>query len=504
MADRSIVIIGAGIAGLSAGCYGQMNGYNVRILEQDTRPGGLCTSWERKGYTIHGNMAFLAGSGPGLSIHRIWRELGVVRAIRMVDFDYFLVVDGRDGPTFFVHTDIDRLERHMQELGPEDRDFIADFIQGIRVFAKYELPMQKAPELLGLADKLKFVITKFPLLRALSKWKSVPISGFAARFRSPLLRAAFEEFKLLFSEDLPTVFIQLVLAWSHMRSCGYPAGGGLEFARSIERRFLELGGVIDYRSRVIQILVEDDTAVGVKTENGEEFHADYIVSAADGHRTIFDWLKGKYVNDQIQGYYHKLPVSSSAVFIGLGVARSFSELPWSAAGWVYRLDEPIVLGGKEFRSLRPMIYNFDPSLAPPGKTFVRLLFPADYAYWDRLRDEPSRYRAEKEKIAATIISLLDKRYPGLARQVELWDVATPLTFERYTGNWLASILGWEVTKKTVAKVMSKTLPGLRNFYMAGQWVSPGGGIPGVAASGRNVIQLITRQDRKSFVSAPAP
>jgi phytoene dehydrogenase-like protein len=53
-------------------------------------------------------------------------------------------------------------------------------------------------------------------------------------------------------------------------------------------------------------------------------------------------------------------------------------------------------------------------------------------------------------------------------------------------------------------VMSKTLPGLRNFYMAGQWVSPGGGIPGVAGCGRNVIQLIARQDRKRFVSAPAP
>jgi phytoene dehydrogenase-like protein len=86
----------------------------------------------------------------------------------------------------------------------------------------------------------------------------------------------------------------------------------------------------------------------------------------------------------------------------------------------------------------------------------------------------------------------------------MWDVATPLTFERYTGNWQASILGWEVTKKTSATVMSKTLPGLKNFYMAGQWVSPGRGIPGVAACGRNAIQLIARQDRKRFNSAPAP
>ena len=52
--EKSIIIIGAGIAGLSAGCYGQMNGYRTQIFEMGTKPGGLCTSWKRKGYTIDG------------------------------------------------------------------------------------------------------------------------------------------------------------------------------------------------------------------------------------------------------------------------------------------------------------------------------------------------------------------------------------------------------------------------------------------------------------------
>lgn len=49
---RSVIIIGAGIAGLSAGCYGQMNGYNTKIFEMHSIPGGLCTSWKRKSYTF--------------------------------------------------------------------------------------------------------------------------------------------------------------------------------------------------------------------------------------------------------------------------------------------------------------------------------------------------------------------------------------------------------------------------------------------------------------------
>src|SRR3989304_2375133 len=51
---QSIIIIGAGIAGLSAGCYGQMNGYKTRIFELHDKPGGLCTAWKRKGYTFDG------------------------------------------------------------------------------------------------------------------------------------------------------------------------------------------------------------------------------------------------------------------------------------------------------------------------------------------------------------------------------------------------------------------------------------------------------------------
>jgi phytoene dehydrogenase-like protein len=182
------------------------------------------------------------------------------------------------------------------------------------------------------------------------------------------------------------------------------------------------------------------------------------------------------------------------------VARSFPDHPWTAAGLIYPLDKPVVFGGLEFNSLRPMIYNFDPTLAPPGKTFVRLYLPADYEYWNALRDKPDEYRAEKERIAETAIDLLDRRYPGFASQVEVWDVATPLTFERYTGNWKGASMGWGVTTKTFNLSFPKTLPGLRNFFMAGQWAGSGG-IPMVAVSGRHVIQLMCKRDKIAFISS---
>jgi phytoene dehydrogenase-like protein len=98
---------------------------------------------------------------------------------------------------------------------------------------------------------------------------------------------------------------------------------------------------------------------------------------------------------------------------------------------------------------------------------------------------------------------MESLYPGITEAIEAVDVATPLTTERYTGNYKGSIQGWGINPETTQKGMKKTVPGLENFYMAGQWVSVGGGLPGVAPCGRDVIHIICHEDGKKFVtSAP--
>ncbi|MBN1668703.1 MAG: NAD(P)/FAD-dependent oxidoreductase, partial [Anaerolineales bacterium] len=77
--SKEVIIIGAGIAGLAAGCYGQMNGYQTRIFELHDLPGGLCTAWERKDYVFDGCIHYLFGSGEGQPFNQIWHELGALR-----------------------------------------------------------------------------------------------------------------------------------------------------------------------------------------------------------------------------------------------------------------------------------------------------------------------------------------------------------------------------------------------------------------------------------------
>lgn len=281
---------------------------------------------------------------------------------------------------------------------------------------------------------------------------------------------------------------------------GYPAGGSLEFARALERRYLALGGEIHYKSRVTKILVENDRAVSMRLTDGGEHYSDNIISAADGRTIIFDMLDGRYVSKELQGYYDHLPVSRPVIYIAPGVASTFEDMPHQTTGLDFPLDEPVKIGEQERERLCVQIYNFDPTLAPEGKTFMRVYFATDYAYWKNLAQDPEHYAVEKEQIAESVIAALDRRFQGLAAKVEMWDVSTPLTFERYTGNWQGTFLGWRITTKTLRLRMGKTLPRLKNFYMAGQWLEPGGGVPTAALSGRDAVRLVCRKDKKPFVT----
>jgi phytoene dehydrogenase-like protein len=473
--EKSIIIIGAGLAGLSAGCYGQMNGYRTQIFEMHDLPGGLCTSWKRKGYTFDGCIHWLVGSRPGTEFHRIWEELGTVQGRRFVDYEEFIRIEGASRKTFILYTDPDRLEQHMKELSPQDAGLIKELCNGVRLFTRFDLPIDKPRELYGLLDGLKMAFKMLPFMKAFGKYGKTSIQDFCGGFSDPFLREAFP-LSLLFDQPYPVFVLLMILALMHNRNAGYPIGGSLPFARAIERRYLDLGGEIHYNSRVEKILVEscagqgrgDDRAVGVRLADGaaapKEHHADAVISAADGRATIFDMLEAKYVSDEIRNRYDEWPVFPPIVQVSLGVARDLSNEPHMVT---YLLE---------------------------------IIFGSSHEYWKAMYEERERYEAEKQQIAMAVIGRLEKRFPGITGQVEAVDVATPMTTERYTGNWQGSIMGWATTTETMGREeMSKTLPGLKDFYMIGQWVE-GGGLPPAARSGRDAIHIICHQDNRPFVT----
>ena len=270
--------------------------------------------------------------------------------------------------------------------------------------------------------------------------------------------------------------------------------------RAVEKRYCDLGGEIYYDSPVEKILVENGSAVGVRLKDGREDRAGTVISGADGYATIFKMLDGQFLNDTVREPYQSGEIFPPILLIGLGIDQEMSEPYGLTCELSVALEEPFTIGTDTINRLEFLIYNFDPSLAPPGKTVVTVMINASYTYWKELHGEPERYESEKQRVALEVIKRLDQRFPGIAEKVEMADVATPVTFEHYTGSWQGSFEGWMPTPAAVMKSMAKTLPGLENFYMVGQWVQPGGGLPSGVMTARQVIQMLCKRDRKKFHS----
>jgi len=498
-AEKSIIIIGGGIAGLSAGCYARMNGYKTTIFEMHNIPGGLCTSWTRKGYTFNGCIHRLVGTRERSAFYKLWNEVGALGAQQVVYFDEFVRFEASNGEVIILYSDADRLEDHLKQVAPEDSGIIGEFCDAIRKASKHEMPVEVAPEVMGLAGTVKMLRQVKPFMPLMKRWASVSMMEVSRELKNPALAEMFSE---AFAGEMPVFFFITALAWLNNGVAGYPVGGSLLFARTIEKRFQDLGGEIAYRSKVKKILTENDKAVGVVLADGTEHRADFVISAADGHSTIYKMLEGRYISRKIKGIYEeeKLQLSKPIMFVSLGINHDFKDIPRA----IYHstpFKPSLELGSDKVDRMDIRYYNFDATLAPQGKTSIIAFFNTNFEYWLELKNnDPEKYKKEKERVADAVVAELERRHPGISRKVEVRDVATPYTFLRYTDNWLGTFIGWQVTSSTYRIRIPKSLPGLGNFLMCGQWVSVGGGLPVGVMTGRHVIQILCKKDKREFVT----
>lgn len=496
--DNSIIIIGAGFAGLSAGIYARMNGYNVSIYEMHNLPGGLCTSWERKGYTFDCCVHWLVGSSPKSGMHDMWEETGIADNRLFIDMDEYMRFEDLSGRTLVLYTDIDRMEKQLLEFSPLDEKPIRKFIDGIRMCLTFDFPSKHDHPIKKISKQAKTISGFILNSRKMKYWMNVTCESFSGEFKDPLLREAFRE---MWVPEFSMLFMLFTFAYLHNKNAGYPIGGSMPMSRALESRFKELGGILNYKKRVTGILTENNIAKGIRLEDGTEHRAARIISAADGYNTIFNMLGNKFGDQKTREPYEKWQMFPSLIFVSLGVKRTFNEIPLTVSGIMFHLRQPVEIGDKVRDKLSVHLYNHDPSMAPEGCTALTIMLDSDYDYWKELAQDRNIYLKKKKEIGQKIVELLNERFPGLSSQVEVTDIATPLTFERYTGNRKGSFEGWLLTPENAGvmmKPMPQSIPGLKNFYICGQWVEPGGGLPTSIMSGRRLVKNICSEDKRKF------
>ena len=492
--DKKIIIIGGGIAGLSAGCYARMNGYEAEIFEAHEAPGGQCTAWTRKGYRFDNCIHWLLGTSHGV-FHDIWKETGsLTDDVRTISHEVFCRVSMPGGEEFLVYSDIDRWAAYMMELAPDDRIPIDKMRWDIRKLMGQK-PFADAPGTRGLGTYLRMMREMGPVMRQMTRYYRMSYDEYIKdlRFSSPRLKWALHHC-LYAGTDVSALTFMMMFANFKEHNASYPQGGSMPFGKRMAERFRELGGQLHLGTGVKSVMVEKGRAVGVRLVDECEHRGDVIISAADLRTTLYDLLGGKYVPAKMERAFAEWPLFSPLVQVSFGVRRTFDE-------WMTPLTH-VVAPGEQIgstilvRGYDILNYAFDRTMAPAGKTTMILRYETPYDLWEGM--SPSIYKKEKKQIQQDAVRLLEGEYPGIGGDIDVCDVATPLTNIRYTGAYRGAYEGFLPTGRNIRTSLPMTLQGLKGFYLAGQWLFPGGGLPPAAQSGKWAIQKQCREDGRDF------
>ena len=498
---KTIVIIGAGVAGLSAGIYAEQHGFHAILLEKNPSVGGMCTGWYRKGYYLDGCIHWLTGTKEGTILNEMWKNLDAIdkqEDIRYLPswgtFEY-------QGQKVTLWRDLDRAEKEWKEVSPVDSKMIHKFFKMVRDFTKVELPLDLPLSMIPLKRKIKLG------LKVLSVWPSYlrtmtqTCEQFAAKFKSPVLRFALTKaqvgdgnlFSMLYS------YATIVIG-----DGGVPKGGSKPMVERMKNKFISLGGTLKLNANVGNILVENNIATGVKIKNQGVIKGDYVVSCLDTNYTLKKLLKDQYPFPSFEKRFNdqRRHPSPSCVYLAYSI-KNDKDLP---APYSFEV-EPFDVAGIKINHLTIRSYGYDETFDRGDRTVLTVLLDQsnyEYRFWRQLAKDKEQYRAYKAQLAEEVTKRIVNHLPNMKNDIELLDVATPYTFKRYVNTSNGVYMSFLFTKRDAMFAHSGRLKGLKNFYLSGQWLQGPGGLPIAMTQGKFAIQRICKKEKLSFIFSPVP
>jgi phytoene dehydrogenase-like protein len=485
---KRIVIVGGGLAGLSAACYALASGFRATIVEHNLALGGVCTAWTRGAYTIDGCIHWLTG-GP---FTRLYEELGILPRVGLHVLDHFATYRRpAQDVEVAITRDLAALGRSLATIAPEDRDEIARLLDAAATMAELAPGFDQPPELTSARESLQRLWDLRTAAPALVRYRK-PLGTWAREhLNSPRVRRVLTH---LAPEEAPTLVLLMMLGYLSRGWLSRPDGGTGPFRDALIEEFQRLGGEAQVHATVDEILVENGRAYGVRLGDGTMLDADVVISTASAPETVTRLLGGRFGADTLRERLERWKLFEPIVLASYGVESPLDGVPSTLI-----LDglRPFPLCGRAIESLQLRIYNDDPRMAPAGHTVVQAIVPSSYEWW---ATRGTRYGAEKDVVAAHLLEQIVDQVPGVGGNVRVSDVSTPLTWWNMARSWRGAFEGWMPNAEALFGHVKKTLPGLSSFFMAGQWVEPGGGVPTALMSGRQVVQLVCAEEKQPFAA----
>lgn len=491
---KKIIIIGAGISGLTAGVFAREMGFETEIYESHSIPGGECTGWSRGGYHFDNCIHWLTGTNKETTMYKVWERIGAIENIELISHDYSSSITSGE-EKIYLYRDINKLQDEFLRVAPHDMDEILKLIDVVKKMQHLSVPSKKPMDMMKIFDYMELMKEYKGVSKEIAYLSKISIGDYASKFSSEILRKAI-------SSCVPKEYNAMTFAFTLATASGgngrYPKGGSLKLSMRIENKYKSLGGKVNYGAKASKIIIENGVAKGILLESGETILGDYIISSVDANVLMEKLLENKYkdkIFDIILKDKEKYPILSS-VGVFLGVKCDLSHRDHTAS---FNVD-PFKCGTQSIDSFGLKHYCYEPNFAPKGCSVLNInIMGSDYDYFKKLKEENiEQYNIEKDNIAKAIIERVEKIYPETKGNIEVYDVNTPVTYERYCsahkGAWMAC------APKAKAKSLRHAgrIKGVKNLHVAGQWCMIPGGLPSAAVAGKWAIQRICKDEKIEF------
>ncbi len=476
------VIIGGGLGGLTAGARLAKAGQKVCLIEQHFIPGGCATVFQRGDFSMEVGLHELDGLDKDDSKVDIFRELNVFEHVEFIKVPEFYRF--KHGEVDIVMPgDREEATQILTEHFPHERQGIEKFFK--KLFA-IRREINKLP---GKKWQLLLLLPVFPLL--------FPNLAFGGRknlgdFLDNII--ADDELKLVLQANLSYYHddpYSMSLNYFGVAQAGLFAGGGhfikggsQQLSNHLAKVITDNGGEVLLATKVSEIIVENDCAVGVTVEK---------TIAGEGNTAVpnaIDLLPEKQ-RQLLDSKIEKLQIAASILSVYIGFKqevkalgnRHYSTLVF--ADKTKQLKDVFPRNRSDDFSEKTFIFldysQIDAGLAPEGKS-VGVITTTDYlTHWQDLNE--ADYQAKKAEVAKILLQRLEQLIPGISEAVEQIEVATPKTIRRYTLNPEGTPYGYAQIPGQAGQYRLPNKSPVKNLYFASAWVSPGGGFTGAILSG---------------------
>ena len=496
--DFEVVVVGGGVAGLTAAAYLAQAGMSVCVLEQQHKVGGLAGAFSRRDYLFEQTLQALVGCHPGGSIHACREELGLNLSFKQLD-----PYSRQIGPGFdiLVSADVGQWVSELCKLFPGDAVAIKRLVaDAVKLFRRIPETPKKPQAMFSKWEKLRIGLASLRNMNLYGRYAGLNIQDLLVQeFKDPQLRTFF--YSLCPVGEASAMLLLTTIGWVRERQLHYPVGGGQALVDSLRQALEASGGEIRCGTAVSGILVEDGSAIGVTLADDEDIRSDFVIAACDAMKLYGQLVPAGAAPEYVLEDLNDLEPWPSHFLISLGVDDGVTD----QASWHHHITYcPALMDAMDSEDPSHWLVNVvdnscaDSLHAPTGYRSLTVGAQVSFEYkqrWQTISEmRGPEYIALKEDVAAALLASTERLLPGLRDRVTVAEAATPITYRRYTGNWKGAKRGWLPTAETLSQIKRETTP-LPRLFQCGHWYVHSGNMASAMQSGKNAALLLIEQSQ---------